>query len=151
MNKYNSNRKSEDLLEGISFIMSNKVKTVLVPSLFSGLIYEIILNKNIIHLNSDLPEFINTKFLSTFNSGKKSENQVSPYKDYLFKSRTNLAARLSRLIIEEFSYDDVRKQADWLSEYISNADDSMIQKSEFGSKSKKNTDLSSEIMDWTAR
>ncbi|QGG51433.1 hypothetical protein [Lysinibacillus pakistanensis] len=94
------NRPLEQLNKDIQLILSNKLNSSQSFLLFLGITLEILLRKDLFKKNSDLQSFIEVLYIP---KTKKRE----PFKEYLYLSRTQLAARLNRIIIEELNYSDI--------------------------------------------
>ena len=88
-------RTVEEIKNDIRIVSSNKLNISQSKLIFMGFLYEIILSKEIFPKNSDLKEFVN-------NDLKKYLN----IKDYIFKSRSLLAAKIQRKIYE-LDYNDI--------------------------------------------
>jgi len=94
------NRPLEQVRKDIQLILSNKLNSNQSLLLFLGITLEILLRKDLFKRNSDLQSFLESIYIPRT---KKRE----PFKEYLYLSRTQLSARLNRLIIEELDYSDV--------------------------------------------
>ena len=94
------NRPLEQVRKDIQLILSNKLNSNQSLLLFLGITLEILLRKDLFKRNSDLQSFIEAMYIPRT---KKRE----PFKEYLYLSRTQLSARLNRVIIEELDYSDV--------------------------------------------
>lgn len=81
--------KQRDFIGELSVINKNKFSLQQTKSLYMGILYELILNKDIFPRNKDLTFFLNEVF--------KAE-----YSEYLFKSRPYLASRLLKYISEHY-------------------------------------------------
>ena len=93
-------RELKDIKYDLKIIMSNKLSISQSKLLLMGIIYEIILNKELFPRNSQLKEFINEHLINYLNK------EVG-FKDYLFKTRTVLAAMIQKEIYINLSYNDV--------------------------------------------
>ncbi|WP_270621873.1 hypothetical protein [Weissella viridescens] len=154
MSTIDKSEKLTGLIDGVHFILSNKVKVNIAPAMFAGIVYEIILNKQIIPKNADLPSFINENFIYTFN--KTNENNIDYFKEYVFKSRTAVAARISRLIIEKFSTEDIRITSEWLIPYIkeirmSSSNNTARADLRMNQNKRVAKDLNNELVSWIKR
>lgn len=154
MKTLDKSKEMTELIDGVHFILSNKVKVNIAPAMFSGIVYEIILNKQIIKTNADLPSFINDKFIATFN--KTNHADIDYFKEYIFKSRTSVAARISRLIIETFTTEDIRITSEWLIPYIEeihmSLPDSLVETDLRTIHNKRIAkDLNNELVSWIKR
>lgn len=96
-------RKIEDYIIDIKLFKSNKLSIDQSIAFFAGLSYEMVLNRELFPHNSDLEIFI-TEFYLKYN--EKEEDQY--FKPYLYKSRTQLGARLTRNILDKFDYTTVK-------------------------------------------
>ncbi|QCZ53535.1 hypothetical protein UCCLBBS449_1672 [Levilactobacillus brevis] len=88
-----------EMKKQIEILQSNKLNSIQSLALFSGFSYQIILDKNLFTHNKDLEGFINAVYLDP--------HRINHYRPYLYSSRTLLGARLSKLIILNFSPDDI--------------------------------------------
>ncbi|EIS9525280.1 TPA: hypothetical protein KNJ64_001991 [Clostridioides difficile] len=100
-------RELRDIRNDLKLIMGNKLSISQSKSLFMGIFYEIILNKDLFSKNRELKEFINGHMLPYINRDKK-------YKDYLFKSRTLFAATILKDIYINVEYNQVIKMVEEL-------------------------------------
>ncbi|EMJ5512794.1 hypothetical protein ACKTKD_002916 [Clostridioides difficile] len=100
-------RELRDIRNNLKLIMGNKLSISQSKSLFMGIFYEIILNKDLFSKNRELKEFINGHMLPYINRDKK-------YKDYLFKSRTLFAATILKDIYINVEYNQVIKMVEEL-------------------------------------
>lgn len=118
-------RNPKQLINDLKFVTSSKVTIDQAPAFFAGLVYEIILNKTTVPLNRDLPriieEFILTPARAT-PSVKNSNKTLPVFKEYIFKSRTAVAAKTSRMILEQFEFDAVLEASVALIQYIESID-----------------------------
>ncbi|HFR4184934.1 TPA: hypothetical protein ACHVKG_001705 [Bacillus cereus] len=83
--------KNRDYIKELSTINKNKFTVEQTKSLYLGLLYQLILSKEVFKRNRDLEDFL----LSVF---KKK------YNDYLFNSRPYLASRVLKDISEEYDF-----------------------------------------------
>lgn len=114
-------RDTKIILNDLSFVISSRISMQQAKPFFAGLLYEIILNKEIIAYNKQLPHFVNDIIISTANltANQNGEYTDIPFlKPYIFSSRTNVAARISRIIIEKFDYNAVVAINEAISNYI---------------------------------
>lgn len=88
--------------QDLKVVISNKLSIPQSKLLFMGIVYEIILRKDLFPRNENLKEFINNIFVNKFK-------EKVPFGDYLYKSRTLLAARVLRKIISELEYNQIVK------------------------------------------
>lgn len=82
------------------FVTSNKLSSNQSILMFIGLTLEIVLRKDLFNRNSELKNFVEDLYIS------KTEKK-QPFRDYLYLSRTLLASRLNRLVLEELTYTDI--------------------------------------------
>ena len=80
---------SNYFIKELSVINKNKFTLQQTKSLYLGLLYELLLNKEIFIRNKDLDDFLRDVF-------KKK------YKEYLFKARPYLASRLLKEVSKEY-------------------------------------------------
>lgn len=90
------NCSTDKILKRLKVVTSNKIDADQSIIYFAGTIYSILLNREIFKRNSDLKNFIYNIFLKPLN--------YEQYKDYVYKSRTLLGARLYRYILENVNY-----------------------------------------------
>lgn len=93
-------RSLEEINSDLKLIISNKLSIHQSKLLFMGIIYEIILNKELFPKNSDLKEFINKKIL-------KYLNRNEGYKDYVFKTRVGILSKIQKEIYDNLDYDSI--------------------------------------------
>ncbi len=79
-----------DFINELSVINKNKFSLQQTKSIYLGILYELILNKEIFPKNRDLTEFLKDVFKKEYN-------------EYLFRSRPYLASRLLKYISEEYN------------------------------------------------
>lgn len=83
------NEKKRDFIGELSVINKNKFSLQQTKSLYLGILYELILNKEIFPRNKDLTSFLKEVFKTEYN-------------DYLFKSRPYLASRLLKYVFDQY-------------------------------------------------
>lgn len=83
--------KNRDFIKELSMINKNKFTLEQTKSLYLGLLYQLILSKEVFKRNRDLEDFL----LSVY---KKK------YNDYLFNSRPYLASRVLKDISDEYDF-----------------------------------------------
>lgn len=83
----------------VSFLLSSKYSIAEKKIMFIGSITKIIYDRNIFKNNDDLKRYIKI-FQDYF---EKTNYKFTGYKEYLFKSRTLLASRISRMVFEDKS------------------------------------------------
>lgn len=96
----NSTRPLRSIEEDIKLITSNKLSTSQSKLLFMGIIYEIILRKDLFPRNSDLKEFVDKLFA-------KYIYNKEPLRDYLYLSRTLLSSRIQKDILQNLEYNQI--------------------------------------------
>lgn len=96
----NEKRSLKHIKDDIKVITTNKLSTSQSKLLFMGIIYEIILRKDLFPRNSDLKSFIDNIFMRYF-IGKQ------PLRDYLYLSRTILGARIQKEILSDLEYNQI--------------------------------------------
>lgn len=84
----------------LKIIMSNKLSISQSKLLFMGIIYEIILSRELFPKNLQLKKFVNGHLVKYLNKGNE-------FKDYLFKTRTILAATIQKHIYNELDYNNI--------------------------------------------
>lgn len=94
------NRNLNDIKYDLKVIRGNKLSISQSKLLFMGIMYEIILNKELFPRNIQLNEFVNEHLLQYLKRNKK-------FKNYIFKSRTLLAATIQREIYNNLDYNDI--------------------------------------------
>lgn len=142
-------RTPKELLADLDFIQSSKVSANQASPFFSGMVYEIILNKEIIKTNKQLPDFVNRIIIDTANKAPKISNDVkiAQLKPYIFASRTSVAARTSRIILENFEYPTIEKVIANIVEYISQTTDNV----EISKPAVKKQSVSDSLESWIGR
>lgn len=98
----NEKRTLKQIRDDIKIVTSNKLNASQSKLLFMGIIYEIILRKDLFPKNSDLKAFINKIFRKYFINKE-------PFKEYLYCSRTILGARIQKEIQYEIEYSQIIK------------------------------------------
>lgn len=93
-------RSLKHIKDDIKIITTNKLSTSQSKLLFMGMIYEIILRKDLFPKNSDLKSFVDKIFKKYF-VGKE------PLRDYLYLSRTILGARIQKEIMLALEYNQI--------------------------------------------
>ncbi len=127
-------RNVEDIRNDFKIVISNKLSISQSRLLFMGIIYELILRKDIFPRNDDLKGF-NNIFVKKFNN-------KTPFKEYLYNSRTLLASRLQKNIISELNYTQI---IEVVNEILTVLPD-YKEKQEKVKKTKKNNDTY--VSDW---
>lgn len=92
-------RNPNDFIVSFGLFRSDKLSVEQSITFFAGLSFELILDKNIFPKNSDLETFVTEVYLTSHNS-----TSGIVFKPYLYKSRTLLGARLTRVILDNFDY-----------------------------------------------
>lgn len=134
---FDNNRTLDDIKNDIKVIKGNKLSVSQSKLLFIGIMFEIILSKDIFSNNSILKEFVNIKLL-------KYMKTKEPFKEYLFSSRTLLIARIQKEIYTNLNYQDILELADFLQEIIVKSETEEDNKK----RSKKNPKDNSRINEW---
>ncbi|WP_304341241.1 hypothetical protein [Metaclostridioides mangenotii] len=124
-----------ELKQDLKIVESNRLNIYQSKLYFMGLFFEVILNKELFPRNKDLKEFINEHIAIHFITKKR-------YKDYLFKSRTLLAASIIREIYINVEYDQILEMVKELDLILPENLNSQNKKNK--NKNSKNDDLS----DW---
>ncbi|MCC0658304.1 hypothetical protein IC175_17245 [Clostridioides sp. ES-S-0123-01] len=132
-----NNRTLEDIKNDIKIIKGNKLSISQSKLLFIGIMFEIILNKDLFPKNSILKDFVNCKLLSYIKINE-------PFKEYLFSTRTLLIARIQKEVYINLNYQDILKLVDFLQEFIVKFDS----KEESIKVDKKISKNSSAINEW---
>ncbi|HEK9101991.1 TPA: hypothetical protein SUB30_003391 [Bacillus pseudomycoides] len=104
-------RTLELIRNDLKIITSNKLNTSQSKLLLIGITYEILLRKDLFPKNSDLKKFVQVVFVDPLED-------VKPFKDYLFVSRTLLSSRISKIILSKFNYNNVMKTVDKLNSML---------------------------------
>ncbi|MFD0897355.1 hypothetical protein [Loigolactobacillus binensis] len=98
------------IIKQVDILQSNKLDSEESINYFTGFMYSLILDKTVFKRNDELPDFIFNFFLKPFGSMQ--------YKDYVYKSRTLLGARVCRHIIDDFNYSDTVKLSKIILNYL---------------------------------
>ncbi|GAS82373.1 hypothetical protein [Paenibacillus amylolyticus] len=97
--------------DDLKVISSNKLNSHQSKLFLVGILHEIILRKDLFPKNGDLKIFINILIVEPIGS-------LSPFRDYIFLSRTLLASRVSNIILKQFQFRDVIKTVDILNNVL---------------------------------
>lgn len=127
-------RQLKDIKEDMKVIISNRLNMSQSKLLFMGLIYEIILRRDLFPNNSNLKPFINKvvmKYLSV----------DEPFKDYLYDSRTLLGARIQKNIQSDVEYLQIIQMVKEIYEIFPKDE---MQKN----KNKKNRNMNKDLIEW---
>lgn len=124
----NMDRQLSDIKNDLKIIMSNKLSISQSKLLFMGIIYEIILSKELFPRNSQLEEFINGHLI-------KYLNKDTEFKEYLFKTRTILAATIQKHIYNNLDYNNILDVVEEIYKILPDRLDEQIKKG-----NKKNSD-----------
>ncbi|VDG23720.1 hypothetical protein [Lactiplantibacillus mudanjiangensis] len=89
----------KEIIKQFKIINSNKLNSEETINYFNGCVYALILNKTVFRRNDDLPSFVYGLFLKPFDTEQ--------YKQYVYKSRTLLGARVCRHINDDLNYSQV--------------------------------------------
>lgn len=125
-------RSLKEIKEDIKIISGNKLSMSQSKLLFMALSFEMILRKDLFPKKSNLKVFIENVYEKCFDNGNF-------FKDYLYSSRTILAARLEKKIQTELAYQDILKIVGELYK--------ILPSDEIKIKNKKNN-TSLEIVEW---
>ena len=120
-------RSLEAIKNDLSSIRSNRLSSSQSKLLFMGVLYEILLRTDLFPRNRDLKNFI-----EDILKGYTKNNGI--FKEYVYSSRTMLAARILRDIFEELEYAEIID----ITYKIQNVFESSIEIKKNGSKSKNN-------------
>ncbi|HBE9816198.1 hypothetical protein ACEI86_10580 [Clostridioides difficile] len=134
---FDNNRTLDDIKNDIKVIKGNKLSVSQSKLLFIGIMFEIILSKDIFSNNSILKEFVNIKLL-------KYMKMKEPFREYLFSSRTLLIARIQKEIYTNLNYQDILEIVDFLQEIIVKSET----KEDNKKRNKKNPKDNSRINEW---
>ncbi|WP_039652372.1 hypothetical protein [Clostridium tyrobutyricum] len=96
----NEDRTLKQIRDDMKIITTNKLNMSQSKLLFMGIIYEIVLRRDLFPMNCDLKAFINKIFIKRFND-------KIPFKEYLYSSRTLLASRLQKNIYLDLQYNQI--------------------------------------------
>lgn len=89
---------NDDIISTTKLLLSSKLSSNQSTMLLSSLMYSIILSTDIFRRNIDIEPFL----LKIFNEWLPDHQQFRPY---VYKSRTLLGSKVSRIILESFDYD----------------------------------------------
>lgn len=126
------NRSLIELKNDFTIIKSNKLNTTQSKAMFIGLLYEMILRKDLFPKKDNLKKFVETVILIDM------DNII--IKDYLYKSRSLLAARIIKYILNDFDYIQILK--------IVNMIYSLIPESEIKISKKNKGSLTDDVISW---
>ena len=126
------NRSLIELKNDFTIIKSNKLNTTQSKAMFIGLLYEMILRKDLFPKKDNLKKFVETVILIDM------DNII--IKDYLYKSRSLLAARIIKYILNDFDYIQILK--------IVNMIYSLIPESEIKISKKNKGNLTDDVISW---
>lgn len=129
---YMVNRSLIELKNDFTIIKSNKLNTTQSKAMFIGLLYEMILRKDLFPKKDNLKKFVETVILIDM------DNII--IKDYLYKSRSLLAARIIKYILNDFDYIQILK--------IVNMIYSLIPESEIKISKKNKGSLTDDVISW---
>lgn len=94
-------RQSEDIISTLKLIQTSKLSISQSTMLLSGIVYALVLDREIFKRNADLNDFT----LKIFKQWLPNQEQFRPY---VFRSRTILGSKLSRIILEKFDYESTK-------------------------------------------
>lgn len=98
----NSSRELQELIKDFHIVESNKLNITQAKLILIGLLFELIQRRDLFKRNSHLKEFTDVVIVP-YSIEKES------FKEYLFNSRTLLAARIGKIILDECKYTDLLK------------------------------------------
>jgi len=109
------NRELELIKNDLKIVTTNKLNSSQSKLLLIGIIFEILQRKDLFPRNSDLKNFVQQVFVEPIEG-------ETPFRDYLFLSRTLLGSRVSKIILFKFEYSDVLNTVEKLSKILPNQD-----------------------------
>ncbi|WP_203624612.1 hypothetical protein [Lacticaseibacillus sp. 866-1] len=127
-------RTNEDIISTLKLTQSTRLSVSQSTMMLSGLVYAMVLDKDLFKHNPDLEGFV----LKIFRQWLPDHEQFRPY---VYKSRTLLGSKISRIILDTFEYNDTTEVATKLSSLFSSA-------TKEASSAKKLPDLEAFISDW---
>lgn len=130
----NEERSLEDIKNDIKIIVSNRLSMYQSKLLFMGLIYEIILRKDLFPQNSNLKTFIDKVIIKYLDINE-------PFRDYLYDSRTLLGSRIQRIILKEVEYSKIIQMVKEIYEILPGDEVKNY-------KNKKSIDINKEVVNW---
>lgn len=99
-------RELTSILDDLKLVKSNKLNSHQVEVFMNGILYEIIQRKDLFPKNSDLKCFVNEHINKIL--------KLDDFREYLFASRTMLAARVQKNILEKSDYLEILQIADFI-------------------------------------
>lgn len=96
----------------LSLLESNKLNSKESTIYFAGFFYSLILNKKVFKNNKDINAFLDSVYLKPL--------KLSPFKSYLYRSRTLLGSRVSRYILEKATYSNIIELRKLTMDYLDN-------------------------------
>ncbi|MDO6355259.1 hypothetical protein Q3V94_09325 [Caloramator sp. CAR-1] len=130
----NEKRELKQIKEDLKIITSNKLNMSQSKLLFMGIIYEIILRKDLFPKNEDLKGFINNIFIQYFIDKE-------PFKDYLYDTRTLLGARIQKKIQTDLDYNKIVEIVNKIYNILPNEDINNNRKKNYSNNNK-------ELIEW---
>lgn len=130
-------RQSEDIVSTLKLIQTPKLSIAQSTMLLSGIVYALILDREIFKHNIDLKDFT----LKIFKQWLPNQEQFRPY---VFRSRTLLGSKLSRIILESFDYESTKAVSSLLLSLFS------INTTDKKTKNKHVVGLEKTLADWIA-
>lgn len=127
-------RTLKDIKDDIKIITTNKLSMSQSKLLFMGIVYEIILRKDLFPKKNNLKMFVDKIFLKYF------KNQ-EPIRDYVYSSRTNLAGRIQKVIQNNIEYAQIIEIVKELYKILPEDDIEKV-------GNKKKVSLNKELIDW---
>ncbi|OON94418.1 MAG: hypothetical protein ATN32_08225 [Candidatus Epulonipiscium fishelsonii] len=129
----------EEIKKDMAIISSNKLNIHQSKLIFMGILYELVQRKDLFPTISNLKSFINQVIVP------RTEEKVE-LKNYLYKSRKQLAAQLSHIILNELEYNDILVIVEQLQNILPKNVPSKNVPSK--NKSAKDTDISELTRQW---
>ncbi|WP_434565169.1 hypothetical protein PQ689_03390 [Thermoanaerobacterium thermosaccharolyticum] len=127
-------RELKQIKEDLKIITSNKLNMSQSKLFFMGIIYEIILRKDLFPKNEDLKGFINNIFIQYFIDKE-------PFKDYLYDTRTLLGARIQKKIQTDLDYNKIVEIVNKIYNILPNEDIN-------NSRKKNYSNYNKELIEW---
>lgn len=127
-------RSLKDIKDDIKLITTNKLSMSQSKLLFIGIVFEIILRKDLFPKRNNLQMFIDKIFLRYFKDKE-------PIRDYVYNSRANLAARIQKNILNDIEYAQIIEIVKELYKILPEDEIKTI-------KNKKRIDINKELVEW---
>ncbi|WOV85013.1 hypothetical protein PGH26_03535 [Sporosarcina jeotgali] len=129
-----TNEEKKDFIKEFSVINKNKFSLQQTKSLYLGLIYELILDKEVFQKNIELNYFISEVF-------------DIEYSEYLFKARPYLASRLLKDLINKYEDLNISYSVKRISTYLDRME--FVQRKDTDPKNKSNK-LEDDVIGWVS-